>query len=53
MEVADGSVEDVPVEIFEVSVANRLAKCLGLPIPQKMRDVLEQLHDRGEGRDEE
>ena len=22
---------------------------LGLPIPQKMKDVLEQLHDRGEG----
>ena len=41
--------EDVPVEIFEVSVANRL----GLQIPQKMRDVLEQLHDRGEGSDGE
>ena len=26
---------------------------LGLPIPQKMKDVLEQLHDRGEGSDEE
>ena len=25
---------------------------LGLPIPQKMKDVLEQLHDRGEGSDE-
>ena len=24
---------------------------LGLPIPQKMKDVLEQLHDRGEGRE--
>ena len=24
---------------------------LGLPIPQKMKDVLEQLHDRGEGND--
>lgn len=22
---------------------------LGLPIPQKMKDVLEQLHDRGKG----
>ena len=53
MEVADESVEDVPVGIFEVSVANCLAKCLRLPILQKMRDVLEQLHDRGEGRDEE
>ena len=49
IEVADESVEDVPVGIFEVSVA----KCLRLPILQKMRDVLEQLHDRGEGRDEE
>lgn len=26
---------------------------LGLPIPQKMKDVLEQLHDRGEGSDGE
>ena len=26
---------------------------LGLPIPQKMKEVLEQLHDRGEGSDEE
>ena len=26
---------------------------LGLPIPQKMKEVLEQLHDRGEGRDGE
>ena len=24
---------------------------LGLPIPQKMKDVLEQLHDRGEWRE--
>ena len=24
---------------------------LGLPIPQKMKGVLEQLHDRGEGSD--
>ena len=24
---------------------------LGLPIPQKMKDVLDQLHDRGEGSD--
>lgn len=53
MEVADESVEDVPVGIFEVSVANCLAKCLRLPILQKMRDVLEQLHDRGEGSDGE
>lgn len=26
---------------------------LGLPIPQKMKEVLEQLHDRGEGSDGE
>ena len=26
---------------------------LGLPIPQKMKDVLEQLHNRGEGSDGE
>lgn len=26
---------------------------LGLPIPQKMKDVLEQLHDRGKGSDGE
>ena len=29
------------------------ARHLGLPIPQKMKDVLEQLHDRGEGSDGE
>ena len=28
--LADGSVEDVPMGIFEVSEANRLAKCLEL-----------------------
>ena len=25
------------------------ARHLGLPIPQKMKDVLEQLHDKSEG----
>ena len=28
--LADGSVEDVPMGVFEVSEANRLAKCLEL-----------------------
>ena len=26
---------------------------LGLPIPQKLKDILEQLHNRAEGNDEE
>ena len=55
--IGNGSVLRTAVIFFYISNEGvsllENAGHLGLPIPQKMKDVLEQLHDRGEGSDEE
>ncbi len=51
--IGNGSVLRTAVIFFYISNEGvsllENAGHLGLPIPQKMKDVLEQLHDRGEG----
>ena len=51
--IGNGSVLRTAVIFFYISNEGvsllENARHLGLPIPQKMKDVLEQLHDRGEG----
>ena len=53
--IGNGSVLRTAVIFFYISNEGvsllENAGHLGLPIPQKMKDVLEQLHDRGEGSD--
>lgn len=55
--IGNGSVLRTAVIFFYISNEGvsllENAGHLGLPIPQKMKDVLEQLHDRGEGSDGE
>lgn len=55
--VGNGSVLRTVVIFFYISNEGvsllENAGHLGLPIPQKMKEVLEQLHDRGEGSDGE
>ena len=55
--VGNGSVLRTAVIFFYISNEGvsllENAGHLGLPIPQKMKEVLEQLHDRGEGSDGE
>ena len=55
--IGNGSVLRTAVIFFYISNEGvsllENARHLGLPIPQKMKDVLEQLHDRGEGSDGE
>ena len=55
--IGNGSVLRTAVIFFYISNEGvsllENAGHLGLPIPQKMKDVLEQLHDRGKGSDEE
>ena len=55
--IGNGSVLRTAVIFFYISNEGvsllENAGHLGLPIPQKMKDVLEQLHDRGKGSDGE
>ena len=55
--IGNGSVLRTAVIFFYISNEGvsllENAGHLRLPIPQKMKDVLEQLHDRGEGSDGE
>ena len=55
--IGNGSVLRTAVIFFYISNEGvsllENAGHLGLPIPKKMKEVLEQLHDRGEGSDGE
>ena len=43
----------IPGDLQEGADFSGECRASGLPIPQKMKDVLEQLHDREEGSDGE